>query len=172
MLKISTHVTWDPVSFFPGMEFLLGDLCSSKTGMPAEERANLELVQYQSESTAALDYCPLQWWAKAAAKCPNLARLARKYNCVPASATPPHRIPQETQVLFDMRRACLGPELVDKLLFLNGNHSVWYVIALFDRHGMDVGEVIQRMGKNHLYDTQNFQSVWPVQFAVSLCSFL
>lgn len=107
-----------------GMEFLLGDLCSSKTGMPAEERANLELVQYQSESTAALDYCPLQWWAKAAAKCPNLARLARKYNCVPASATPPHRIPQETQVLFDMRRACLGPELVDKLLFLNGNHSV------------------------------------------------
>jgi hypothetical protein len=106
------------------MEFLLGDLCSSKTGMPAEERANLELVQYQSESTAALDYCPLQWWAKAAAKCPNLARLARKYNCVPASATPPHRIPQEKQVLFDMRRACLGPELVDKLLFLNGNHSV------------------------------------------------
>lgn len=106
------------------MEFLLGDLCSSKTGMPAEERANLELVQYQSESTAALDYCPLQWWAKAAAKCPNLARLAHKYNCVPASATPPHRIPQENQVLFDMRRACLGPELVDKLLFLNGNHSV------------------------------------------------
>jgi hypothetical protein len=112
------------VSIFPGMEFLLGDLCSSKTGMPAEERANLELVQYQSESTAALDYCPLQWWAKAAAKCPNLARLARKYNCVPASATPPHRIPQENQVLFDMRRACLGPELVDKLLFLNGNHNV------------------------------------------------
>ncbi|GFG39099.1 hypothetical protein Cfor_12233 [Coptotermes formosanus] len=124
MLKSSTHRTQVPVSFSPGMEFLLGDLCSSKTGMPAEERANLELVQYQSESTAALDYCPLQWWAKAAAKCPNLARLARKYNCVPASATPPHRIPQETQVLFDMRRACLGPELVDKLLFLNGNHNV------------------------------------------------
>jgi hypothetical protein len=112
------------LSFSTGMEFLLGDLCSSKTGMPAEERASLELVQYQSESTAALDYCPLQWWAKAAAKCPNLARLARKYNCVPASATPPHRIPQENQVLFDMKRACLGPELVDKLLFLNGNHTV------------------------------------------------
>ncbi|KDR11937.1 hypothetical protein L798_14119, partial [Zootermopsis nevadensis] len=96
----------------------------NKKSRLSEERANLELVQYQSESTAALDYCPLQWWAKAAAKCPNLARLAHKYNCVPASATPPHRIPQENQVLFDMRRACLGPELVDKLLFLNGNHSV------------------------------------------------
>ncbi|XP_049804110.1 E3 SUMO-protein ligase ZBED1 isoform X1 [Schistocerca nitens] len=107
-----------------GMEFLLGDLCTGQSGMPAEERANLELVQYQSESAAALDQCPLTWWARAAAKCPNLARLARKYNCVPASSVPPGRIPVENQVLFHKRRANLSPELVDKLLFLNGNHVV------------------------------------------------
>lgn len=107
-----------------GMEFLLGDLCNSKSGMAAEERADLELVQYQSESIAALDHCPLQWWAKASAKCPSLARLARKYNCVPACASPPHRIPMENQVLFDLRRASLGPDLVEKLIFLNGNHTV------------------------------------------------
>ncbi|XP_067011114.1 E3 SUMO-protein ligase ZBED1 [Anabrus simplex] len=108
-----------------GMEFLLGDLCtSSNSGMPAEERANLELVQYQSECHAALDHCPLVWWSKASAKCPNLARLARKYNCVPAAAMPPSRIPMESQILFDMRRSNLGSDIVDKLLFLNGNHAV------------------------------------------------
>ncbi|XP_063217348.1 E3 SUMO-protein ligase ZBED1 [Bacillus rossius redtenbacheri] len=105
-----------------GMEFLLGDLCCAKAGVPAEERASLELVQYHSESTASLDHCPLQWWAKSSLKCPNLARLARRYNCVPAAACPPHRIPVEAQVLHDLRRASLAPEIVDKLLFLHGNH--------------------------------------------------
>ncbi|GLH15751.1 Zinc finger BED domain-containing protein 1, partial [Gryllus bimaculatus] len=114
----------DERSRLSGMKFLLGDQCNSKNGMPAEEQADLEIMQYQSESIAALDHCPLQWWAQASAKCPSLARLARKYNCVPASASPPHRIPMESQVLFDLRRASLGPDLVEKLIFLNGNHSV------------------------------------------------
>lgn len=106
------------------MELLLGGLCATKTGMPAEEKADLELVQYQSEGTAPLDYCPLQWWAKIAAKCPNLGRLARRYNCVPACCAPPARIPADMQVLYDTRRASLPPHLADKLLFLHGNHNV------------------------------------------------
>ncbi|KOX68204.1 Zinc finger BED domain-containing protein 1 [Melipona quadrifasciata] len=107
-----------------GMEFLLGGLCSIKSGMPAEEKADLELVQYHSESTAPLDYCPLQWWAKISAKCPNLGKLACKYNCVPACCAPPSRIPAEIQVLYDTRRTALPPHLIDKLLFLHGNHTV------------------------------------------------
>ncbi|XP_046436533.1 E3 SUMO-protein ligase ZBED1 isoform X2 [Neodiprion fabricii] len=107
-----------------GMELLLGGLCATKTGMPAEEKADLELVQYQSEATAPLDYCPLQWWAKITAKCPNLGRLARRYNCVPACCAPPARIPADMQVLYDTRRAALPPHLADKLLFLHSNHNV------------------------------------------------
>ncbi|XP_012260443.2 E3 SUMO-protein ligase ZBED1-like [Athalia rosae] len=107
-----------------GMELLLGGLCATKSGMPAEEKADLELVQYQSEATAPLDYCPLQWWAKVSAKCPNLGRLARRYNCVPACCAPPARIPADTQVLYDTRRAALPPHLAEKLLFLHGNHNV------------------------------------------------
>ncbi|XP_046436532.1 E3 SUMO-protein ligase ZBED1 isoform X1 [Neodiprion fabricii] len=106
-----------------GMELLLGGLCATKTGMPAEEKADLELVQYQSEATAPLDYCPLQWWAKITAKCPNLGRLARRYNCVPACCAPPARIPADMQVLYDTRRAALPPHLADKLLFLHSNHN-------------------------------------------------
>ncbi|XP_076296824.1 E3 SUMO-protein ligase ZBED1 isoform X2 [Lasioglossum baleicum] len=107
-----------------GMELLLGGLCSTKSGMPAEEKADLELVQYHSEATAPLDCCPLQWWAKISAKCPNLGKLACRYNCVPACCAPPIRIPAEVQVVYDTRRAAIPSHLIDKLLFLHGNHAV------------------------------------------------
>ncbi|XP_020286493.1 zinc finger BED domain-containing protein 1-like isoform X2 [Pseudomyrmex gracilis] len=107
-----------------GMELLLGGLCSTKSGMSAEEKADLELVQYQSESPAPLDYCPLQWWAKVSAKCPNLAKLANRYHCVPACCAPPTRITADMQIQYDTKRAALPPHLIDKLLFLHGNHTM------------------------------------------------
>ncbi|XP_011644063.1 zinc finger BED domain-containing protein 1-like isoform X2 [Pogonomyrmex barbatus] len=107
-----------------GMEFLLGSLCTTKTGMPAEEKADLEIVQYQSEPTASLDYCPLQWWLKVSAKCPNLAKLVSRYHCVPACCAPPSRIPPDVQIQYDTKRATLPPHLIDKLLFLHGNHTM------------------------------------------------
>ncbi|XP_032666252.1 zinc finger BED domain-containing protein 1 isoform X2 [Odontomachus brunneus] len=104
---------------------LLGAYCVSQTGgMPAEKKADLEIVQYHSETTAPLDYCPLQWWAKVSAKCPNLGKLASRYHCVPACCAPPTRIPADVQILYDMRRAAIPPHLTDKLLFLHGNHTV------------------------------------------------
>ena len=107
------------------MEQLLGEQFSSpKNRMPAEEKADLQLVQYQSEATAALDNCPLQWWANNVAKCPHLARLAQKYNCVPACCAPPFRIPAEAQILYDTKRAALPHYLIDKMVFLNGNYTL------------------------------------------------
>ncbi|KAK0182108.1 hypothetical protein PV327_000277 [Microctonus hyperodae] len=107
-----------------GMAMLLGNYCTTKNRIPSEERADLELIQYQAEPTAPLHYCPLQWWTKITAKCPNLSKLARRYNCVPACCAPPSRIPSEMQILYDSRRAALPPHLIDKLLFLHGNHIV------------------------------------------------
>ncbi|XP_072756638.1 E3 SUMO-protein ligase ZBED1 [Anoplolepis gracilipes] len=107
-----------------GMELLLGGLCATKSGIPAEEKADLEVVQYQSESIAPLDYCPLQWWSKVSAKCPNLAKLASRYHCVPACCAPPTRIPVDVQIQYDTKRAALPPHLIDKLLFLHGNHTM------------------------------------------------
>lgn len=106
-----------------GMEFLLGDICGSTSGMSSKERSDLEIIQYQSEPTAPLDHCPLAWWQKAAAKCPHLARLAAQYNCIPATVIPPVRIPLEYQVMYDMKRSTLGPEVMDRLIFLNANYG-------------------------------------------------
>ncbi|XP_025987689.1 E3 SUMO-protein ligase ZBED1 isoform X2 [Solenopsis invicta] len=107
-----------------GMEFLLGSLCTTKVGMPAEEKADLEIVQYQSEPSAPLHHCPLQWWSKVSAKCPNLAKLVSRYHCVPACCAPPSRIPPDIQIQYDTKRATLPPHLIDKLLFLHGNHTM------------------------------------------------
>ncbi|XP_018903656.1 E3 SUMO-protein ligase ZBED1 isoform X2 [Bemisia tabaci] len=107
-----------------GMEFLLGGAHTLKSDIGIEERANHEVFQFQSESTAPLDDCPLQWWKKQGSRCPNLAKLVRKYNCLPASATPSCRIPTDTQVSFQIKRMSLSPDIVDKLLFLNSNHTI------------------------------------------------
>lgn len=123
-LKIKHEINIFKLLLIAGMEQLLGSLCAVKTRIPAEEKADLELVQYQSESIAPLDYCPLQWWAKISAKCPNLAKLASRYHCVPACCATPTRIPADMQIQYDTRRAALPPHLIDKLLFLHGNHTM------------------------------------------------
>ncbi|XP_003425094.1 zinc finger BED domain-containing protein 1 isoform X2 [Nasonia vitripennis] len=107
-----------------GMELLLGGLRPNKRGMTTEEKANLELAQYQSEATAPLDNCPLQWWAKVSAKCPNLGSIASRYNCVPVCCPPPSRIPADVQMAYNAKRAALPPHLVDKMLFLHANHNL------------------------------------------------
>ncbi|XP_058793121.1 E3 SUMO-protein ligase ZBED1-like [Phymastichus coffea] len=107
-----------------GLESLLGGYCAIKREMTVQEKAELELAQYQSEATASLDNCPLQWWEKASAKCPNLGNVASRYNCVPVCAPPPCRIPAEAQIVYHAKRAALPPYIVDKLLFLHANHNL------------------------------------------------
>lgn len=56
---------------------LMGDVCPTNSGgISHEDRANLEIAQYQSETTAALDHPPLAWWNRNSPKCPNLGKLA------------------------------------------------------------------------------------------------
>lgn len=105
---------------------MLGDMCPSpqlSESMTCEERANLELVQYKSEPSAMLDQCPMTWWNHNSSKCPNLARLATEIIPTPATAMPPGRVSLEAQIAFESKRANLAPEIIDKILFLNSNHT-------------------------------------------------
>uniref|UniRef100_A0A1B6J4V3 BED-type domain-containing protein n=3 Tax=Homalodisca liturata TaxID=320908 RepID=A0A1B6J4V3_9HEMI len=109
-----------------GMVMLLGDMSPGvpTNTMSTQDRASLEIVQYQSEPTATLDQCPVNWWSRIATKCPNLARIAAQYTCVPATTLPPSRIPAEAHIAYHIKRANLSPETVDRMLFLHSNHSV------------------------------------------------
>uniref|UniRef100_A0A1B6KMC0 BED-type domain-containing protein n=1 Tax=Graphocephala atropunctata TaxID=36148 RepID=A0A1B6KMC0_9HEMI len=109
-----------------GMAMLLGDMSPhvSTNLMSTQDRANLEIVQYQSEPTATLDQCPVTWWGRIASKCPHLSRIAAQYMCVPATTLPPARIPAEAHIAYHIKRANLSTETVDRMLFLHSNHAV------------------------------------------------
>lgn len=108
-----------------GIMMLMGEIASpTPSTLSCEDRASLEIVQYQSEPTAPLDECPLAWWGRAEPKCPTLSRLAGQYLCVPASCLPPSRLVTETQVTYDQRRSCLSSEVIDRLIFLKSNYGV------------------------------------------------
>ncbi|XP_014211665.1 zinc finger BED domain-containing protein 1 [Copidosoma floridanum] len=107
-----------------GMERLLGGLRPTKTTMTPHEKASLEIAQYQSESALYIDYCPLEWWSKVSAKCPNLGKIASRYNCVPLCCPPLSRISTEMQMAYSAKRAALPPQLIDKLLFLHANYNL------------------------------------------------
>ena len=109
---------------FSGIGILLGNMQRSKKEMSTQEKADLELALYQSEVTAALDCCPLQWWEKTSVKCPNLGKIANRYNCIPVCCVPPARIPFEIQMTYNSKRAALPPSLANKLLFLHDNYTL------------------------------------------------
>ena len=109
--------------FCLGMEFFFGDLCPRQSSLADEEKANLELTQYESHPNATLEECPLECWQRLEAKCPSLARLASKYLCIPPCATPSQRIPHQTQITFNIKRSKLPSNLIDQMLFLHHNYQ-------------------------------------------------
>ena len=66
---------------------------------------------------------PLSWW-KAHGYCvPNLALLAKRILCVPATSTPSERVFTVAGNLITKQRAMLSPENADRMIFLNMNYK-------------------------------------------------
>ena len=83
------------------------------------EQINRELLHYISEPSTKRN--SLKWWKRMEPVFPNLALLARKYLCVPASSVPCERIFSLAGHLVSRRRAALSPDNVNMLIFLNKN---------------------------------------------------
>ena len=63
----------------------------------------------------------LKWWEGKVGCYPNIARVARKYLCVPASSVPTERIWSLAGNIVTKKRAALKSENIDMLIFLNYN---------------------------------------------------
>ena len=63
----------------------------------------------------------MEWWSKKSLFYPHLARLAKRYLCVPASSVPSERIWSLAGNIVTKKRAALLPENIDMLVFLNHN---------------------------------------------------
>ena len=70
----------------------------------------------------------LSWWRDRKAKYPNLARLARKYLCVPATSTQAERVFSALGWLLNKRRLLLTGSHVNNQMFLKENLENWNFI--------------------------------------------
>lgn len=107
-----------------GINSLLGNICAHKPALTLQDRIKGEVSQYQSESSAVLEQCPLDWWYHMSNKCPNLSRLAYRYHCIPAVVTHAGNYSLLEYIKFHQKRSNLNVDVADALLFLHSNKNV------------------------------------------------
>lgn len=86
-----------------------------------QERAHMEVESYKREERIASGQNPLVFWKGNKEKYPLLAPFARKLLSTQGSSVPSERVFSTAGDIVTPTRACLDPELVDKLLFLKKN---------------------------------------------------
>lgn len=107
-----------------GINSLLGNICANKPTLTIADRIKAEVSHYQTEGSAQLEECPLDWWRHMNSKCPNLSRLAYRYHCVPAVITRTGNYSLHDYIKFYQKRSVLNVNVGDALLFLHSNKSV------------------------------------------------
>ncbi len=117
---------WDiadngPVGFFDDL------LVNPVHNEPADDGVAAELQQYRNAPGISV-YLPanggfsnpLDWWRLNSEFYPNIATLARRFLCIPATSAPSERVFSHAGLTIANDRARLLPELADDLVFLHG----------------------------------------------------
>ena len=85
------------------------------------QKYNKEINNYLDQPTVESDYNPLQWWKEHSCVFPLLAKMAKKYLCVPGTSVPSERIFSKGGIIVDPFRSRLSPSHVNTLVFLSKN---------------------------------------------------
>ena len=85
------------------------------------QKYNKEINNYLDQPTVESDCNPLQWWKEHACVFPLLARMAKKYLCIPGTSVPSERIFSKGGLIVDPFRSRLSPGHVNTLVFLSKN---------------------------------------------------
>ncbi|XP_056445916.1 E3 SUMO-protein ligase ZBED1-like isoform X2 [Gadus chalcogrammus] len=80
-----------------------------------------ELQSYLQSGNLDTEEDPLSWWREHQRLYPRLAKLAKKYLCIPATSSPSERVFSTGGNLVTCLRSSLMPEIVDRLVFLAKN---------------------------------------------------
>ena len=83
-----------------------------------------QLQLYLDTEGCGIDSDPLLWWKQHESAFPEVAKLARRILAIPASSAESERSFSVTGILTERRRASLGSDLVDAMMFLNQNSPV------------------------------------------------
>ncbi|XP_051784492.1 E3 SUMO-protein ligase ZBED1-like [Erpetoichthys calabaricus] len=99
----------------------MGSMGSSSVRLSDEESIKMELRTYLQTTEVDSDADPLEWWKCHQANFPRVAKLARRYLCIPATSSPSERAYSTGGNIVTCHRAVLKPDAVDRLVFLAQN---------------------------------------------------
>ena len=94
---------------------------TSSEDLSLEQMVHNENQKYFKETPVDKKTKPLQWWNNNKEHFPFLAKVARKYLCIPATSTPAERLFSAAGNISDRKRSSLLPEHVNMLSFLHAN---------------------------------------------------
>ncbi|KAL4006660.1 nucleobindin [Sarotherodon galilaeus] len=85
---------------------------------PSRASIELELSMYLQTPGPDSETDPLERWKQHETNFPSVARLARKYLCIPATSSSSERAFSASGNIITCKRSCLKPNTVDQLVFL------------------------------------------------------
>ncbi|KAJ8014499.1 hypothetical protein DPEC_G00040860 [Dallia pectoralis] len=104
-------------SFFKQSE----TVAKGDSSLTLKDALEAELNTYMLTPPIDKEEDPLAWWKVHKLSFPRLARLARKYLCIPATSSPSERLFSTSGNIVTCQRTCLKPAKVDRLVFLAKN---------------------------------------------------
>ena len=84
----------------------------------AEDTVALELTRYENEKQIMAYSSPVSWWNDRRFIYPVLSQVAVKYLSAPAVI----KARDSHSEIIEMKRQCIAPEMIEYMLFLNGNY--------------------------------------------------
>jgi hypothetical protein len=123
-----------------------------------------EVKDYMSMPSVPLDTDPLQWWREHQQRFPVLARVARRFLCIPASSAPAERVWSTAGNTITEKRARLSDETVENLILCHENFPVCMLVAqdLDPAFGIE-GIFATKSGSGRLFETVVTTSSTPGQ---------
>lgn len=88
---------------------------------PLKDVVEAEFKNYLLTPCIDKEEDPLAWWKAHQVNFPHLAKLARKYLCIPATSSPSERLFSTSGNIVTCQRSSLKPATVDRLVFLAKN---------------------------------------------------
>ncbi|KAG2467642.1 ZBED1 protein, partial [Polypterus senegalus] len=109
------------------MTELFGELFQRQGGSSKPtllEQVQEEVSKYRASGCLSLEADPLLWWKGHEATYPHIAKLAKRYLCIPATSVASERVFSTAGDIVTATRSVLSAENVDKLIFLAKNFKL------------------------------------------------
>lgn len=88
------------------------------TGNYEDDAISMEIARYEKEKQILSFSSPISWWSERQYIYPLLSKVAKKYLSAPAMM----RVYDGRQEVLERKQQCIAPDLLDYMLFLNGNY--------------------------------------------------